>query len=543
MSNETMTVLRQPETEVELKAIPLSAIYVADNYRSTINPVGLESLAESIRTGGLIQPVAVRPLDVPVEGFAYALIAGFRRFAAHELGQLPTILATIRAMSAQQAEVYRLVENIQRENPHPADEAVAVGKLSQEGMTTDEICAYLGKSAYWVTQRRAISELLPEWLVDLRQDLLTLGGAEELGRWPQDVQRRCLSVRHPKQVTQEYSIVQFVRREKQVLGSAPWQLDDAEVHPAAGACTTCPKRSSCSVLLFAELAEEGKDHCLDSTCWKTKLTNQVERVYAQQTELAGDNGQVVRLSSEWYNAPAGALKTDKYEVSKKKKGTVVGVYVDGSKAGTVVRVILTQEAVKAVAAGKTELSRGEKNRETRQKRLLKEAGKRVLAERCFHALQLPTAEAQAGRLRVLSAVVADSLMNGRNLDALTLAELGRTWGWEGIGKNGPDLKGRTYRDWTIEQVMRVAPTEAKLVQLLLFSVTHRGLSNEWSNYQQTAAGLVGDPLIEHGLPEAAQELFEQEYDPRTLRARPAPVAVVTPLVPEEDPEESSAQAA
>ena len=520
-------------------------LYVADNYRSAINPVGLESLAESIRTGGLIQPVAVRPLEEPFDGFSYALIAGFRRHAAHELAQLPTILATIRHMSAQQAEIYRLVENIQRENPHPADEAVAVGKLSQQGMNTDEIAAYLGQSARWVTQRRAISELLPEWLTDLRQDKLTLGGAEELSRWPESVQVRCLSHRS-QYLVNEQSVKNWVSREKQVLASAPWALEDAALYPAAGACTSCPKRSSCSVVLFAELAEQGKDTCLDSGCWNKKMELRIEQVLSEQKELEGDK-PVVRLTTKYWEAPAGALKPEKYEVTKKKKGTVVGVYVDGANAGKVVRVQLTEVTAKAIEQGKVELTQGEKNRDTRQKRLLKEAGKRVLADRCYHALQQFSDEAKAARLRVLGLVVAESLMRGRNLDTLTLAELSRTWGWEEVGKNGPELKGRTYKDWVVEQVLSVAPSEAMLTQLLLFSVTHRDLANEWTDYQQNAAGLVADPQVKEGLTEAAQELFESEYDPRTLRARKLPMGHETQLTPEVAPDEvelaSSAQAA
>lgn len=530
MSHETqdiLAVLPQVGTDISLHQIPLSRIYVADNYRSSISPVGLASLAESIKIGGLIQPVAVRPLEEPVGEFTHALIAGFRRFAAHELAELPTILATVRPMTAQQAEIYRVVENLQREAAEPVDEAVAVGKLSQEGMDTKAIAAYLGKDARWVTQRRAISELLPEWLDDLRAGKLTLGGAEELSRWPEEVQRRCLSHRSQYGVN-DNTVKSWVAREKQVLSSAPWPLDDAQLHEAAGACTTCPKRSSCNVVLFADFVEQGKDTCLDSGCWNTKLERRIGQVVAEQQELAG-KGQVVTLTTKYYQPPTGAVKPDKYEVSKRKKGTVVGVYVDGPNAAKVVRVLLAEETTKALETGKIELTQGEKNRETRQKRLLKEASNRVLADRCYHALQLSTEEAKQGRLNVLAKLVAESLMQGRNIDELTLADLSRTWGWPVVGKKGPDTNGLPYRDWVVNQVLRSAPSEAKLTQLLLYSVTHRSLGSEWSNYQHTAAHLVGNKQVLEGLDEAAKALFEREYDPRTLRARKEPLPDVAPV--------------
>lgn len=539
MQQEITTAAPESTQEIVLHNIPLSQIYLPINTRSTISQVGLESLAESIKEGGLIQPVAVRPLDVPKEGFTYALVAGFRRYAAHQLAGLPTILATIRPMSEEEADIYRVVENLVREGLHPADEAIAVGKLTNQNKTTDEICAYLGKNAHWVTQRRAISGLLPEWLTDLREDLLTLGAAEELSRWPHDVQRRCLSVRRAGSVTSDWNITNFVRRENQVLGSAPWVLDDAELFPAAGACTTCPKRSSCNALLFAELADEDKDNCLDGQCWKTKLSNHIERVYDEQLAVAGD-AKVMRLSTQWYGAPEGALKANQYEVSKRKKGTVAGVYVDGPQAGKPVRVLLTAEAEKAVEAGKTELSQGEKNRETRQKRLLKEAKKRVLADRSYKALLAEEETAAADRINVLAAIVAENLTRGRNIDLLTLGELARTWGWAPVGKKGPELHGRSHKEWVLEQVHNVAPTEEKLVELLLFSVTHKDLGSEYTDYQQIAANLLGEKaqLLE-GLEDAGQVLFEQEYDPRTLRARKEPVAVVPHLTHETNPVEET----
>lgn len=114
------TAAALPILGAELRHVPLADIYV-QNYRATMSAEGLAELAESIKHSGLIQPVTVRPLAEPIEGKHYALVCGGRRYAAHELAELPTILANVREMSEQQAEEAQLIENLQRENPHPAD--------------------------------------------------------------------------------------------------------------------------------------------------------------------------------------------------------------------------------------------------------------------------------------------------------------------------------------------------------------------------------------------------------------------------------------
>ena len=110
-----------PTPQGELRQVPLDEIYIGGNYRLSMSAPGLAELAESIKNSGLIQPTTVRPLAEPIEGKYYALVAGGRRYAAHRLAQLPTITCNVREMSEQQADEARLIENVQRENPHPSD--------------------------------------------------------------------------------------------------------------------------------------------------------------------------------------------------------------------------------------------------------------------------------------------------------------------------------------------------------------------------------------------------------------------------------------
>jgi ParB/RepB/Spo0J family partition protein len=510
-STPDFTADSMPLLEVELRHVPLADIYIGGNYRTYMSVEGLAELAESIKHSGLIQPITVRPLVEPLEGKYLALVAGARRYAAHELAELPTILANVRGMSEQQAEEARLIENLQRENPHPADEAVAVARLSANGASSQEIASRLGKTLLWVSQRRAISELVPTWLDTLRADKLTLTAAEELARWPQSVQERLAkeyAKNYKNQVIGESTVKSWVGREARNLSSAPWRLEDAELYPAAGACVTCPKRSSCAGVLF-QVPQDGKDTCLDSGCWGKKLALRTEQAITENTT---PEEHCRRISSMYYQPSVGSLAPGRYEVSKKNKGTVPAVYVDGPQQGHVVRIVV-------IGPAKPEKSRGEQNKESRRKRLTHESTKLVIAQRAA-ALLGGADEAGAEARRIfLAELIADQLQRNRQgaEEPRLFAALVKEWGWQ-----KPEQKTHVYGEekrLIREQAMHVAPTEAELSRLLLFVVVHYNLSYEFDNYQDKVVRLLNSEVLTAGLEEAAQEQLAKEYDPVTLRAR------------------------
>lgn len=120
--------------------------------RTIMDPERLEELAESIKTQGLIQPVVVRPLAK--EG-RYELIAGERRWRATQLAGLKTIPAIVRQIEDESALALALIENIQREDLNPLEEAVAIKRLIDEfELTHAEAADAVGRS------RAAVSNLL-----------------------------------------------------------------------------------------------------------------------------------------------------------------------------------------------------------------------------------------------------------------------------------------------------------------------------------------------------------------------------------------------
>lgn len=111
----------------------------------------LDELADSIRAQGLVQPIVVRPIT----GGRYEIIAGERRWRASKIAGLDTIPALVRDVSDRNAIAMALIENIQRENLNPMEEANALHRLKEEfSMTHQEAAEAVGRS------RASVSNLL-----------------------------------------------------------------------------------------------------------------------------------------------------------------------------------------------------------------------------------------------------------------------------------------------------------------------------------------------------------------------------------------------
>jgi ParB family chromosome partitioning protein len=126
--------------------------------RSDVAEDALGELAESIRRRGLLQPVVVRRAD---EG--YELVAGERRFVASKMAGLDSVPALIKEVSNREMLEIALVENIQREDLNPIDEARAYKRLREEfGLTQEEIAERVGKDRATVANRTRLLQLPPE---------------------------------------------------------------------------------------------------------------------------------------------------------------------------------------------------------------------------------------------------------------------------------------------------------------------------------------------------------------------------------------------
>lgn len=166
----------------------------------------LQELAESIRAQGLVQPVIVRPLG---RGH-YELIAGERRWRAAQLAGLREVPAVVREVSDQAAIAMALIENIQREDLNPLEEATTLQRLIAEfDLTHQQAAEAVGRSRTAVTNLLRLLELTEEVQQRVRDRKLDMGHARALLPLPPALQReaaqqvllRGLSVRETESLT------------------------------------------------------------------------------------------------------------------------------------------------------------------------------------------------------------------------------------------------------------------------------------------------------------------------------------------------------
>jgi ParB family transcriptional regulator, chromosome partitioning protein len=129
--------------------------------RLQLREEGLAELADSIREQGVLQPLIVRAVPAAEgDASAYEIVAGERRWRAARLAGLATVPVIVRELTDKEALAVALIENLQREDLNPIDQAQSMARLVEEfGMTHDQIAKALGRSRAGVTNFLRLLEL------------------------------------------------------------------------------------------------------------------------------------------------------------------------------------------------------------------------------------------------------------------------------------------------------------------------------------------------------------------------------------------------
>ena len=162
-----------------LRSLALASIKpLPSNPRKYFDETALEELAASIAARGVIQPIIVRPHP---EGQGYQLVAGERRWRAAQKARLHEIPALVRTLTDREVTALALIENLQREDLNPVEEARAYHRLSEdEGMIQADIARMVEKSRSYVANMMRLMSL-PEPVLDLvEQGKLTTGHVRAL---------------------------------------------------------------------------------------------------------------------------------------------------------------------------------------------------------------------------------------------------------------------------------------------------------------------------------------------------------------------------
>lgn len=146
--------------------------------RTVFDEENIKGLAESIKEHGLIQPIVVRPLP---NGITYQIIAGERRWRACKLLKMEEVPVIIRETDELEAAQLAIVENVQRADLNPVEEAMAYRALMDKyGMTQDRLAEVMGKSRPYIANLTRLLSLPEEALTALSNGEISVGHAKVL---------------------------------------------------------------------------------------------------------------------------------------------------------------------------------------------------------------------------------------------------------------------------------------------------------------------------------------------------------------------------
>ena len=245
--------------------------------RKRFNQTALEQLAANIKEVGIVQPILIRPVtptaDAPQH---FEIVAGERRWRAGNIAELlrgPTI---IRKLTDIQAREIQLLENLQREDPHPMEEAEGFQELMlNAGYTADRLVDKLKKSRSHIYGRLKLCALTTEVREKFLDNVISASTALLIARVPVPaLQIKALAdISAPYQSTGEPMPYRAALRHIQErytvdLTRALFKLSDATLLPLAGACTKCPKKTGNQPDVFSDI--KSADVCTDPDCYAEK---------------------------------------------------------------------------------------------------------------------------------------------------------------------------------------------------------------------------------------------------------------------------------
>jgi ParB/RepB/Spo0J family partition protein len=363
--------------EAEMMHLEIDQVHLPQsNYREEINPEELQELADSIKDVGVIQAVTVRPRKIG----GFELVCGERRYRASLMVDKTTIPASIRELTDDQAFEMQIVENLQRKEVHPLDEAKAFKRMLDTGRyITAEIAAKVAKAESYILQRLKLNDLI----VDIKQDFynheLGVGHAVLIARLDDEQQLHIFNKFKNSYGVSGYGTIkrlsQEVHNHSVDLSKAQFPLDKIFDH--AGGCDICPKRSKNNPMLFSDM--QSTDSCFNKTCHSLKTDTHIQSM-VQEIVTSGKDvllgrhfsyeaDEAVATIAKDYKIPI--LKSDTDYSTVKKEGAVQREVfnISGPEKGKISKVWVTAPVAKdnpTDATTKAEIERIE----TRAKRSL-----------------------------------------------------------------------------------------------------------------------------------------------------------------------------
>lgn len=256
-------------------------------YRRKYSQAALESMADTMRQPGgkIYQPLLVRPIagQADVEA-THEIVFGHRRDMAAAIAGLDEVPVMVEEMSDQEAMIAQLIENIQREDTDPIDEAEGLLALKGEGLSIPELEQHTGKKKSYLYARFKLATVTEPARSACANGHMDPELACLVATFPTALQPAAYKRVHAGTNAEGRPTFIPTRKAKDVLKTlttdittATWELDDATIlakDPCVVNCSTCPRLSRNDEAMCETV---GPDKCLDSTCFRHKQITQVYR--------------------------------------------------------------------------------------------------------------------------------------------------------------------------------------------------------------------------------------------------------------------------
>ncbi len=311
----------------EYRNLPLSMLTESTtNPRRIFEETSLKELAETIRSQGILSPLLVRP----VGGRTFEIVFGARRYRAAQLAEKQDVPVRIKNMTDAEVLEAQLIENLQRRDVHPMEEANgfrALLNLEEPKYSIEQIAAKTGKSPVYVATRLRLTELVPVAVEAFYREEIGVGHALLLAKLQPLQQEQALAAcfkedwsaggQKAKRILLPVRNLHFWIESNilLILKLVPFDKRDPQLVPAAGSCVDCPKRTGHNKLLFSDMGKQ--DACTDPSCYQAKVDAHVAKTVAAKPKL-------IQISTAYGQQQEGSatLPRNKYtEIRTEKPAT------------------------------------------------------------------------------------------------------------------------------------------------------------------------------------------------------------------------------
>lgn len=475
------------------------SVQLTELTESTTNPrrkrdaVKDAELRDSITQYGVLQPLLVRAIAVGGgKPNRFEIVAGSRRYRAAQAAGLYEVPCRVLALNDDEALDVQVIENLQRLDIDPLEEADGFGALIKSGRYgIPAIALKVGKSESYVAQRLALRNLEPAGRKFLDDDTITVSHALVISRLPKAAQAEALdwikrfAGGYNSSVPTVSALEKWIKEQiHRNLSAAPWKKDDVTLLPSVGSCNTCQKRTDFHPELFPEVG--AKSLCLEPPCFEKKVKAHIERT---KKELKAQGESVREITRETHvpytaNGRSEVLPSWGYKPLKKNDTCDFeekGLVTHGGGVGDVVRICANKKC-KVHAGGDGKAGRYDDDSDHAKY-------KKKQAE-----LERRTRELRAHRAGLLRQVLslADTLEASDILEVVTNALVHRMWADHAkpaaIALNW-DAKGDD------EGTQKWLQSQLKNPEMVPLVAIAAGLAGEVRTNAQFSAGAKPEPAV------------------------------------------------